>query len=100
MADVTLEVPIELIRDLLDGALSANCCYASIHPKLNTRVCVTHQSAEPCNVKMLRDLLRADDATVEGFLRSEREDWIASPDADDTKDDLFDSYSDIDEQDT
>ena len=78
----TIEVPIDMVRELLNGVLSGACKYVMISPHASNRFCTVHQSVEPCVAKDLFDVYIEEEGAVNDFIISEREEWIASPDAD------------------
>lgn len=84
MNDITLPVPIDMVRDLLDGPLSGTCMLVKISSRPHSRrLCVTHRMVEPCASQELVRILRADTRAVEEAIASDREDLLASEDADD-----------------
>ena len=78
----TMEVPIEMVRTLLTGVLSGTCMYAVISHGELRRVCIVHRSVAPCVAQEMMKVYAADEAAIEEYMRSEREDWIASPEGD------------------
>jgi len=78
----TIEVPIDMVRDLLNGVLSGACKYVMISPHASNRFCIIHQSVESCIAKELFDIYIEEEESLDDFILSEREDWIASPDVD------------------
>ena len=75
-----VRVDIEVVRRLLDGVLAEPCHF--VGGVRGRRHCVAHRAIEPCPVHELRGIRKAFEREGDEILAAQKEDWLASPEAD------------------